>query len=328
MFSSAYNLQNFSFVPLPIQGASNFAHGMKLQVPTQRRAMLQRAGTSSSSPTKPIDPWRDTQSVKSTSSVIFNLTARFRSRSVAPRFRASRKQSYSVAGDGSRTRSNFVTACVRSLQVFSFEHRLWRSLQIVGSLFWRDVIRMLSRAPDRDSSEGSPGGTAWKVRWRATTRRRFCLQRRNSPGKPEIGAFRRSNVRRRRPPIPETGIALLDRRPSYRPSAASLLPRRSRRLWQPPARGAVGRPRNPRESLPFDMAELIERSISDWYGAQPPGTPSPEVESVGGFIVAELNRRELRYFNGLAARFQDDPDSEAYRLCVMFALDFWRIAVS
>jgi len=111
-------------------------------------------------------------------------------------------------------------------------------------------------------------------------------------------------------------------------SAASLLPRRSRRLWQPPARGAVGRPRNPRESLPFDMAELIERSISDWYGAQPPGTPSPEVESVGGFIVAELNRRELRYFNGLAARFQDDPDSEAYRLCVMFALDFWRIAVS
>ena len=136
---------------------------------------------------------------------------------------------------------------------------------------------MLSRAPERDSSEGSPGGTAWKVRWRATTRRRFCLQRRNSPGKPEIGAFRRSNVRRRRPPIPETGIALLDRRPSYRPSAASLLPRRSRRLWQPPARGAVGRPRNPRESLPFDMAELIERSISDWYGAQPPGTPSPEV---------------------------------------------------
>ena len=44
--------------------------------------------------------------------------------------------------------------------------------------------------------------------------------------------------------------------------------------------------------------------------------------------MAELNRRELRYFNGLAARFQDDADSEAYRLCVMFALDFWRIAVS
>jgi hypothetical protein len=40
---------------------------------------------------------------------------------------------------------------------------------------------------------------------------------------------------------------------------------------------------SPPESLKFDMAELVERSIAEWYGGQPPGTPSPEVESVGGF---------------------------------------------
>jgi len=84
----------------------------------------------------------------------------------------------------------------------------------------------------------------------------------------------------------------------------------------------------PPESLPFNMAELIERSISEWYGAQPPGTPSPEVESVGDFIVAELNRRKLRYFDGLVAHFEDDADPEAYRECVWFALGLWRIAVS
>jgi hypothetical protein len=84
----------------------------------------------------------------------------------------------------------------------------------------------------------------------------------------------------------------------------------------------------PPESLPFNMAELVERSISQWYGAQPAETPSPEVENVGDFIVGELNRRKLRYFDGLLAQFEDDADPEAYRDCVLFALDLWRIAVS
>jgi hypothetical protein len=84
----------------------------------------------------------------------------------------------------------------------------------------------------------------------------------------------------------------------------------------------------PPESLPFNMAELIERSISEWYSAQPRITPIPEVESVGDFIVAELNRRKLRYFDGLVARFEDDADPEAYRECVLFALSLWRIAVT
>jgi hypothetical protein len=66
----------------------------------------------------------------------------------------------------------------------------------------------------------------------------------------------------------------------------------------------------------------------EWHTAQPPATPSPEVESVGDFIVAELNRRKLRYFDGLAARFEDDADPEAYRECVRFALELWRIAGS
>jgi hypothetical protein len=84
----------------------------------------------------------------------------------------------------------------------------------------------------------------------------------------------------------------------------------------------------PPESLPFNMAELIERSISQWYSTQPPATPSPEAESVGDFIVRELNRRKLRYFDGLAARFEGDADAQAYRDCVLFALDLWRIAVT
>jgi hypothetical protein len=84
----------------------------------------------------------------------------------------------------------------------------------------------------------------------------------------------------------------------------------------------------PPESLPFNMAELVERSIADWYSTQPPGTRSPEVESVGDFIVAELNRRKLRYFDGLIALFEDDADPEAYRESVLFALNLWLIDVS
>jgi hypothetical protein len=63
----------------------------------------------------------------------------------------------------------------------------------------------------------------------------------------------------------------------------------------------------------FDaLGRLIERSIAEWHGAQPPGTPSPEVESVGDFIVAELNRRKLRCFDGLVARVEEDADPNTH----------------
>jgi hypothetical protein len=84
----------------------------------------------------------------------------------------------------------------------------------------------------------------------------------------------------------------------------------------------------PSESLPFNMAELVERSIADWCSTQPPETPRPEVESVGDFIVAELNRRKLRYFDGRIARFEEDADPEAYRDGIVFALNLWLIDVS
>jgi len=61
------------------------------------------------------------------------------------------------------------------------------------------------------------------------------------------------------------------------------------------------------------MAAFIERSIADWHREQPPATPSPKVESVGDFIVSNLNRRKPRYFDGWLARFEEDADPEAYR---------------
>lgn len=82
------------------------------------------------------------------------------------------------------------------------------------------------------------------------------------------------------------------------------------------------------ESLPFNMAELVERSIADWYGSKPPATPSPEVERVGDFIVAELNRRKLRYFDGWLVRFEVDAGPQAYRECIVFALDLWLMEAS
>jgi hypothetical protein len=62
------------------------------------------------------------------------------------------------------------------------------------------------------------------------------------------------------------------------------------------------------------MAEPIERSIAEWYGAQLPATPSPDVESVSDFILAELNRRKLRYFDGWVARFEGDARSRGVPL--------------
>jgi hypothetical protein len=79
----------------------------------------------------------------------------------------------------------------------------------------------------------------------------------------------------------------------------------------------------PPESLPFSIAEIMERSISDWYIDKPPPTPIPEVESVGDFIVAELNRRRLRYFDGHVAHFESDAGPEEYRESVFAALDRW-----
>jgi hypothetical protein len=77
------------------------------------------------------------------------------------------------------------------------------------------------------------------------------------------------------------------------------------------------------ESLPFNMADLVEQSLAEWYGTQPPATPTPEVESVGDFIVAEFNRQKLRYYDGWVVRFEAEAEPDVYRTRIFAALDLW-----
>jgi len=82
----------------------------------------------------------------------------------------------------------------------------------------------------------------------------------------------------------------------------------------------------PPEGLPFDMAELIARTIAEWYDAKPSGTPNPE--GAGDFIVAELNRNKLREFDGLVARFDADTGQDRYGDHILIALELWLADVS
>lgn len=84
----------------------------------------------------------------------------------------------------------------------------------------------------------------------------------------------------------------------------------------------------PPEALPFDMADLIARTIEEWRDAKAAATPNPECEAVGDFIVAELNRSKLRQFDGLVALFEDAASEDRYGDHIVIALELWLAAES
>jgi hypothetical protein len=82
-----------------------------------------------------------------------------------------------------------------------------------------------------------------------------------------------------------------------------------------------------RDRLRFDLAALIENSVSDWSTTQPMGFTRPVVESCGDYISDEMDACGLRRQDTDEATFDDQADSSAFREAVFAALDRWLVKV-
>lgn len=86
----------------------------------------------------------------------------------------------------------------------------------------------------------------------------------------------------------------------------------------------------PRNSLSFDLRDLIERAVTDWSITQPLGFTRPIAESCGDFIAEEMEIVGLRRCIGDEAdeaHFNNEASEMEFREAVFAALGKWLVKI-
>jgi len=80
--------------------------------------------------------------------------------------------------------------------------------------------------------------------------------------------------------------------------------------------------------LPFDLAKIVSRAVTDWEATERLHWIGPVHDSCGDFIVQEMESHGLRELIGDETWFNDAATPDDFRACVFKALDHWLMKVS